>query len=130
VIPLGNPLLWWIGVAALLWLTVLVARHASNDALPMLVGFAAGWLPWLYFMSRTTFTFYSVVFLPYTAMAVAKAAHLVAHRRQDLADRWRPATIGLVLAVAVLTAFFYPVLTGVSIPYSAWRLRMWLPSWI
>ena len=45
-------------------------------------------------------------------------------------DHWSPVTIGLVAAVAVLTAFFFPVLTGITIPYDSWRLRMWLPSWI
>ena len=130
VIPLGNPLVWWLGAAALVWLAVLVARRVSHDALPILVGFGAGWLPWLYFHNRTTFTFYAVVFLPYTAMALAKAAHLIGNRGGEPRDHWSPVTIGLVAAVAVLTAFFFPVLTGITIPYDSWRLRMWLPSWI
>ncbi|MFH5824440.1 phospholipid carrier-dependent glycosyltransferase [Georgenia sp. AZ-5] len=38
---------------------------------------------------------------------------------------------GIVVGLAVVAAvFFWPVWTGQTIPYEAWRLRMWLPSWI
>jgi dolichyl-phosphate-mannose--protein O-mannosyl transferase len=36
----------------------------------------------------------------------------------------------MIAAVATLTAFFYPILTGISISYSQWHMRMWLPTWI
>jgi dolichyl-phosphate-mannose--protein O-mannosyl transferase len=35
----------------------------------------------------------------------------------------------LLMAVAA-TWWFYPIWTGEVIPYSAWQLRMWLPTWV
>jgi dolichyl-phosphate-mannose-protein mannosyltransferase len=37
-----------------------------------------------------------------------------------------------VLMVLMIAAawWFYPIWTGEVIPYDAWRLRMWFPSWI
>ena len=70
VIPLGNQFIWWGGVIALLALIALIILRKHRAALPILVGFAAGWLPWLPFAYRTTFQFYSVVFVPFTIMAL------------------------------------------------------------
>ncbi|UNX55535.1 phospholipid carrier-dependent glycosyltransferase [Georgenia sp. TF02-10] len=36
----------------------------------------------------------------------------------------------VVLAALAAAAFFWPVWTGETISYDAWRWRMWLPSWI
>ena len=37
----------------------------------------------------------------------------------------------LILAVVLLvSAFFYPVWTGMSVPYDFWLLHNWLPGWI
>ena len=129
VIPLGNPLIWWGGAIALIFMMVLLARRRHPAALPIVVAFLAGWLPWVYYIHRTTFTFYSVVFIPFTVIAVALALHLVTHRRVN-DDSWNWQIIAIISAVALVTAFFYPILTGQSLTYDMWQLRMWLPSWV
>ena len=132
VIPLGNPIIWWLGAFALLWLVVMVINRRTFDGLPIVVGFAAGWVPWLYYYERTTFTFYGVVFLPFTAIALAKMTYALSHgtARSRRRDTWTPAVVVLVAGVAALTTFFYPILTGIPLSYSQWHLRMWLPTWI
>jgi dolichyl-phosphate-mannose--protein O-mannosyl transferase len=107
-----------------------VARRHSA-ALPIAVAFAAGWVPWLFFAKRTTFSFYSVAFIPYTVMALALLLYFANTRVQfSKPIAWRWPTIVFLLVTAALTAFFYPILTGQSIPYDMWHMRMWLPSWI
>ena len=56
VLALGNPVIWWAGLLALghnAWRAV-VGRDWRSSAL--LVGYLAGWLPWLLFHNRTIFT--------------------------------------------------------------------------
>lgn len=130
VIPLGNPVVWWFGVVALLILANFAAKRVHSAALPIIVAFAAGWVPWLFFPERTTFHFYSVVFVPYTAIAVALVAYIVTSAPETQRDSWNPKLIAFVFFVASLTAFFYPVLTGMSLTYEQWHLRMWLPGWV
>ena len=154
VIPLGNPLIWWGGILALLFLGYLAARRRNSAALPVVVAFAAGWVPWLFFAKRTTFSFYSVAFVPYTVMACAIALHYinkavltrkeisesgeVTKSLKDYADaspvkRWFfmhwPIVIA-ISAVALLTWYFYPLAVGHSLPYDVWHSKMWLKSWI
>ena len=139
---------------ALLFLGYLAARRRNSAALPILVAFAAGWVPWLFFPKRTTFSFYSVAFVPYTVMACAIALHYInkavlTHKEtsesgevtkslKDYPDaspvkRWFfmhwPIVIAIT-AVALLTWYFYPLAVGHSLPYDVWHSKMWLKSWI
>ena len=131
VIPLGNPLIWWAGAIALVVIVYFAVARRHSAALPIAVAFAAGWVPWLFFTERTTFSFYSVVFIPYTVMALALSLYLLNTKivtEKPEARRWP--TLAFLLVAAALTAFFYPILTGHSITYEMWQLRMWLPSWV
>ena len=131
VIPLGNPLIWWAGALAIAIVVYLAVTRRHTASLPITVAFAAGWVPWLFFTERTVFTFYSVVFIPYTAMALALVLYLANCRIKSdnqIEKRWPAFTF--VFVAAILTIFFYPILTGQSLSYDMWHLRMWLPSWI
>jgi dolichyl-phosphate-mannose--protein O-mannosyl transferase len=35
-----------------------------------------------------------------------------------------------LVSALVLSWFFYPVWTGEVIPYTAWQIRMWFPTWV
>jgi dolichyl-phosphate-mannose--protein O-mannosyl transferase len=41
----------------------------------------------------------------------------------------RTVTVYLI-AVVLVSAFFYPVWTGMSVPYPFWLVHNWLPGWI
>ena len=130
---LGNPLIWWFGILAVihqLWRWI-GRRDWRSGAI--LAGIAAGWVPWLLYLDRTIFTFYVVVFVPFVVMAVAMTlgtiigpADAPARRRRDGAVA---ATV-IVLAIVIVGWWFYPVWTGQVIPYEGWRMRMWFSSWV
>ncbi len=142
VLALGNPILWWAGVLALfhqLWRWI-ARRDWRSGA--VLGGFAAGWVPWLFFQHRTVFEFYSIVFEPFVMMALALSLGVVlgpaaragaGHLAVEAVRRRRRGAIaiGVFLVLAVAAAwFFYPIWVGTPIPYDQWQWRMWLPSWI
>ncbi len=71
MLALGNPIIWWAGVLAIghnAWRAV-AGRDWRSQAL--LVGYLAGWLPWMVFHSRTIFTFYAIVMVPFLAGMLA-----------------------------------------------------------
>ncbi|MDN6201614.1 MAG: hypothetical protein L0I99_05375 [Micrococcaceae bacterium] len=78
------------------------------------------------------FFFYTITFEPFMilsltfvlALALGGVGASVARRRIGLIG----VTTFLALVVLV-SAFFWPVWTGQTIPYEAWRLRLWMPSW-
>ena len=131
VIPLGNPLIWWVGVLALILMFAFAIHRRYSAALPIFVAFAAGWVPWLFFTQRTVFHFYSVVFIPYTVMALAVTLYFANTKVKSIRRvEYRWPAIAFMVAVIALAIFFYPLYVGQSITYDMWHLRMWLPSWV
>ena len=132
VLALGNPIIWWAAVFALIhqvwrWLG---RRDWRSGA--VLVGVAAGWVPWLIYLDRTIFTFYTVVYVPFVVMALSMSLGTVLGPSTASAKRRRDGSIavGLFLLVVIAAAWwFYPIWTGEVIPYESWRLRMWMPTW-
>ena len=71
VVALGNPLIWWTGLVALLHQVWRWGAHRDWRAGAVLAGYLAGWAPWLLWQERTIFTFYSIAYTPFMLMAVA-----------------------------------------------------------
>ncbi|MCH9816686.1 MAG: phospholipid carrier-dependent glycosyltransferase [Actinomycetia bacterium] len=138
VIALGNPVIWWAAILAMLhqgwrWFA---ARDWRSGA--VLLGVAAGWVPWLFYSERTIFAFYSVVFLPFmiaalslTLATIANPVGNITHRPGPTSRNWRLGLVTAFLLVCVgVSWFFYPIWSAEIIETAAWSNRMWLPTWI
>lgn len=133
ITSVANPLIWYAGVAALLYLLYRLARYREWRAGFVLMGIVAGYLPWLLYLDRTVFQFYCVVFEPYMMLALALTAGVVIGSPGDeRRRRTRGIVVVLVFVVlaAALTAYFYPLWTGQQTSFAFWQAHMWLPSWV
>ena len=141
MIDLGNPLIWWASLPAVLSLPYFVLRHRSFPAAVILVGFVTQYLPWAR-ISRVLFLYHMFGGLIFMVLALA----FVLVRMQDagplriqllgqesvLSIRWL-VPVFLVLAV-LFFLYFYPVWTALPIGDHAYRDgfpagKMWIPSW-
>lgn len=119
--PIGNPVIWWGGLAAFGFLFGWFAQFRDKLSLLVLSGYVAGYLPWLVYSDRTAFQFYSATFAPWIILAIAV-----------MASRYRAiklVTYGSIVAFGVFV-FFVPLYLGLEIPLWFWQWHMWLPSWI
>ena len=133
VSSIPNPLLWWAGIAAAIFLAVLFVRRRDARAAFVLTALAATYVPWLLYPERTIFQFYTVVMAPFLVLAIALAAREIVGGPDAAPDRRRAGqrVVGIFLiAVTLLSAFWYPVWTGMPVPYDFWRLHNWLPTWV
>ena len=135
VTALGNPLIWWAGVLALLHQTWRWIAHRDWRSGAVLAGVVAGWIPWLLFPDRTIFTFYAVVIAPFVVAALTLSlSSVVRPEGRPVAgrdERLRVTFVALfVLACIAVSAFFYPIWSAEVIDYSAWSQRMWWPTWV
>ncbi|MDP4014036.1 MAG: phospholipid carrier-dependent glycosyltransferase [Candidatus Nanopelagicales bacterium] len=138
VIALGNPLIWWAGVLALLhqaWRWIGPRDWRAGAAV---VGVLAGWAPWLFYWDRTIFAFYSIVFTPFLIMALTFSLMTITtngavstESTNPRAERPRIVFVAAFLLLCVAVSWwFYPLWTGLPVDTSAWSLRMWIPTWI
>ncbi|WKT89429.1 phospholipid carrier-dependent glycosyltransferase [Microbacterium maritypicum] len=134
-----NPLIWYAGVAAAIYLLYrlvrgwITRRPVGPELSIPLVGLAVTYVPWLMFPDRTIFQFYTVVMMPFLVIALAMTLRIIAGTREDPLHRRqsgeRTVMIFLVFVVLV-SAFFLPLWTGMSVPYEFWLLHNWLPGWV
>jgi len=129
ITALGNPVIWLPALAAVLFLIYLFISRRDKAAGFILLGVAAGYLPWMLYLQRTVFQFYVIAFEPFMIMALVYA----------LAWIWRSATsrkvllrayAGFAFAALAFSLFFLNIWLGTWTPYWYWYLHMWIPSWI
>lgn len=134
-----NPLIWYAGVAAAIFLLYRIVRGLIQRrpapwtyAIP-LVGLAVTYVPWLLYPSRTIFQFYTVVMMPFLVLALVLALREIAGGRDDPLHRRQAGerTVVVFLAFTLLVSvFFYPVWTGMNVPYEFWLIHNWMPTWV
>ena len=129
---IANPIIWWAGTAAALYLVYRVIRYRDWRVGLVLTGLAAGYLPWLLYTSRTVFQFYTIAFEPYLILSIVAAAGILLGSARDPA--WRRVSglriVGIYVAVAVVvSAYFWPLWSATMIDYWLMASHWWLPSW-
>ncbi len=128
-----NPLVWYAGVAAVLYLAYRFVVVRDWRYAFVLTGIGLTYVPWLFYPERTIFQFYTVLVLPFMLLALTFALRDIAGPRH--ADAYRRHTgqrlVWVFLGVALLlAAFWYPVISAMTVPYDFWRLHNWLPTWV
>lgn len=128
-----NPLIWWGGAIAVIFLVVRFILTRERRLALVLTGVAATYVPWLLYPERTIFQFYTVVILPFLILALVFALREIAGPRDAPPHRRANGVRVVIVIVAVMvavSAFWYPVWTAIEVPYDFWRLHNWLPTWV
>jgi len=131
ITSLGNPLVWWLGAAAVIVALVWLSYFRDWRSAAVLSGLAAGWVPWVAMSLwgalttrmemvdgkpvpvarfewldaqplRTVFTFYAIVLLPWVVLTLAYAIGLIIGPKDELSPRARKITMRSVGAVVTL----------------------------
>ena len=133
ITPIPNPIIWYASVIALGWLIYAIIRRPNWQFGFVLVGVGAGYLPWMMYLNRTVFQFYSIVFEPFLILALVFALAAILGRR-DAPSYRRENGVRFValfcLLSLVVSIFFLPIWTGMQTPFWFWQAHMWLPGWI
>jgi dolichyl-phosphate-mannose--protein O-mannosyl transferase len=128
VLAIGNPLIWWVSIPAMLFCLGWWLARRDWRAGAAILGVVAGWATWLPYPARTKFFYYALEFEPFVIICIVLCLGLMigpvtaSLRRRAIGS----ALAGVyVLAALVLFFYFYPILTGQVIPYSDWLSHMW-----
>lgn len=128
---IGTPLLWWVGILALVAAVVLwIGNRDWRFGVPI-VALASTWLGWFPNADRPLFFFYAIMIIPFTVIALALCLGKILGDADGPHRRAAAIGIGVYVALVVLNfAYFYPVYTDGLLTQKQWLARMWLKSWI
>lgn len=132
ITSIANPIIWWCATAAVFYLVYRLVRRREWQVGLILMGMVAGYLPWLMYINRTVYQFYTIAFEPYMIIGLAFVIGLALGSRGDPRPvRTRALVIvGVFFVVCVLvSAWFWPVWTGMPVPTWFLTMHYWLPTW-
>ena len=125
----------------MLWgLWSLFVRRNRAFLIP-LVGFAAGFLPWLAAFDRQMYFFYATAFIPFVIVLISLALGQMIGHGKKISWRWLSSLAGgelrsgtfvaICYMCLVVTMFIYfsPILYGLMITNDWYESIMWLNSW-
>jgi len=129
---IANPLIWWAATAALVYLVYRLVRYREWPVGLILTGMAAGYLPWLQYLHRTVFQFYTIVFEPFMILGLVAVIGVILGSARD--PGWMRtrgfAILGAFLLVTIaLSVYFWPLWTGMQLDYQDLARHWWLPTW-
>jgi C-terminal four TMM region of protein-O-mannosyltransferase/Dolichyl-phosphate-mannose-protein mannosyltransferase len=111
----GNLVIWWMGVPALLFVSVMAFRRRSTALALIAVGFAAQWIPWAR-IDRAAFQYHYYTALPFV---IAALAYFIAELWHGAAAMtWRLARLAgaaVLMGPAVMWIFSRPLCAVVGV---------------
>ncbi|MCR5202863.1 MAG: glycosyltransferase family 39 protein [Lachnospiraceae bacterium] len=122
----GNPLVWWAGIPAFVFMLYLMIFKKDRRATFLNIGYFAQYAPW-FLVTRCTFIYHYFPSVPFLAVMVAYSLNKIEDKNKKL----KYAVWAYVALAIVLFIMFYPVLTGtpVSVDYVKKFLK-WSDEWV
>lgn len=123
----GNPVVWWGGIPAFLFMIYLGIKKADKNAVFLCIAYGACYFPWC-FVTRCTFMYHYFPCVPFLCCMIM---YMFSQWKSKLKKKyWLAMVIGCSGAALVLFIMFYPVISGapVSKAYVTEVLR-WMDTW-
>ena len=139
IYALGNPVIWWSGIAAIIAATVISCRLSvvsflkrKKHRLPitdyrllmLLAAYFAFFIPWV-FSPRIMFLYHYYPSLSFLILILAYFLDKIG----NLGKQGKVVVGSYLVLVVVIFIYFYPILAAVFIPTWWENQYFWLPSW-
>ncbi len=121
----GNPLVWWVGILALIYCIYDAFKNKNRISLFLVIGYLAQLIPWIP-VTRITFIYHYFPCVPFIVLLISHSAYRLYEKNIHTKKIF---IIYTALAV-LLFAMFYPVISGYPVEreYVETALR-WFSSW-
>lgn len=123
---MGNPVLYWTGIAAFLSSVVLAVKRKDKRLGFLIIALMAQYLPWV-FIQRTTFIYHFFASTPFMMMMIVCCM-------KELEKKWRVmrfVNIGFCVLCLGMFVMFYPVLSGMEISQAyVDTFLQWSSKWV
>lgn len=122
----GNPLVWWVGILAMLYLFCCALYYRDKKAWFIFIAYLAQLLPWM-LVSRVVFIYHYFNSVPFLVLAIVYA---ITRYYEKNPKRCVAVTSTYLAGCVALFALFYPVLSGLPAGVDYVRdTLIWFKQW-
>ncbi len=121
----GNPLVWWAGIPAFVYMLYLIYKDRDKKAIFLTLGYLSQYAPWL-MVTRTVFIYHYFPSVPFVTVMLGYSFYKIVQKNPQR-KKW---VFVYTAAAIVLFAMFYPVLSGYPITISYANILKWFDSWV
>lgn len=125
IAALGNPAIWWGGIAAAVAAFAIALRRKDNRMIVIFTAILFQYAPWV-FVSRLTFIYHFFSVIPFVIICIVYVMKYFSEKYSI----GRYLIYGYLCLAAVLFVMFYPVLSGMEVDRNYINSLKWLKSWI
>ena len=125
IVAIGNPLIWWTGLAALIGTAIVSLRRQDRRGLFIFAGYFSILLPWAVAPRSITFLYHYFGCVPFMILAIV---YMASYFMEDNPKVKKYINAYVILAILIFAAF-YPAMTGIKVSVDYIELLRWLPSW-
>ncbi len=124
---MGNPVVWWGGLIAIIWVAARLAINNRGDRryLFIVVGYMSQYVPW-FFIFRSTFIYHYFASVPFIILATVAAFEWV---RKKSMRAYKIAALCYCGAALLMFTLFFPIISGVKAPKAYTRYLKWF-NWV
>lgn len=129
---IGTPAMWWLALPVAAWAVWRATSRLDWRYTAVLVGYAAGFLPWFVNLDRQMYYFYATPLAPFLVLGLVLVLGEILGNTGMGHERRKTGLLAVALYVGLVVANFlwlWPILNGYSITPALWEAQLWLPSW-
>ncbi len=124
IICMGNPLIWWFSIPALITGIVLAIRRKDRYMIVPILGALFQYIPWMV-VRRMAFIYHYFSVMPFLIIIMVYCIKIF----YGYGKMARKIVYIYLLLTALLFIMFYPILSGVIVPKWYASLLQWFPGW-
>lgn len=124
IICMGNPLIWWFSIPALIVGIIFAIRRKDRYMIVPIFGALFQYIPWMV-VRRMTFIYHYFSAMPFLIIIMVYLIKLFS----ELGKSARRIIYIYLILTALLFVMFYPILSGMIIPRWYATLLQWFPGW-
>ena len=124
IICMGNPLIWWFSIPALIAGIVLVIKRRDKYMIVPIFGALFQYIPWM-IVRRMAFIYHYFSVIPFLIIIIVYLLKVFSEHGKGA----KRAVYVYLILTALLFVMFYPILSGVVVPRWYASILQWFPSW-
>ncbi|MHB8064824.1 MAG: phospholipid carrier-dependent glycosyltransferase [Ruminiclostridium sp.] len=125
IICMGNPLIWWFSIPALITGIILVIKRRDKYMIVPIFGALFQYIPWMV-VRRMAFIYHYFSVMPFLIIIMVYLLKIFSEYGGRSAKR---VVYLYLILTALLFIIFYPILTGMVIPRWYATILQWFPGW-